>query len=282
MLEVDMHVHSHYSDGSDSPREIIRKAKLRGLKAVCLTDHDNVDGLAEFENSLAEYKFDGLAGLEISSIYEGHIVHILGYGLDYSDSKKIQTLLQANQQALNHKIEKALESYKQAQIADINLVEMNKLVGCKSTLGFILWLRDYRVRFCGATPTQAKQETLRGGIAHTSYDKKKLMTPARAVRTVKELGGFAVWAHPGQFMNRVSETQLRNHIEELLATGIKGLEIFHPTNTKVQQEFLTTLARYYKLILTGGSDYHGRHKMNQLGEAGIDYQSFLQIKKNLR
>ncbi|HCC23051.1 TPA: hypothetical protein DF272_02620 [Candidatus Falkowbacteria bacterium] len=282
MRDVDMHTHSHYSDGADSPCDVVRKAKEAGLKAVCLTDHDSHLGLDEFAAALKEFDLDGLAGIEVSVYSHGEVLHLLGYGINHTGpaAKTLNDVLQTNWRALNSRIIEAMNKYRAAGLVDVTPEEMQKTVGAKGPIQFKLWLRDYRQRFGGVSPETAKQEQEKGGVAHASYDKKRFLSPDDGIKLIHEIGGVAVWAHSGRLLLKDS---IKHELifTELLETGLDGLETEHAENRGVEY-VLVELANRNNLIRTGGSDYHGRHKPKAtLGNHGITHDEFLALRWRL-
>ena len=82
-LMVDFHVHSYVSDGTVSPREVVKLAADAGLVAMALTDHDTVDGVEEALKAGEEYGIRVIPGIELSADYKGSDLHILGLNVDY-------------------------------------------------------------------------------------------------------------------------------------------------------------------------------------------------------
>ncbi len=89
---IDLHLHSIYSDGSDSPEEIVKLASKLKLRALSLTDHDSVDGIPEMIRCCKEANIEFVPGIELSTDYEGHEIHILAYYYDYTDEKLLSML----------------------------------------------------------------------------------------------------------------------------------------------------------------------------------------------
>ncbi|PIR94170.1 hypothetical protein COT97_02740 [Candidatus Falkowbacteria bacterium CG10_big_fil_rev_8_21_14_0_10_39_11] len=281
-FQVDMHVHSHYSDGADSPRDVVRKAKEAGLKAVCLTDHDVFHGLPEFEAARAEFEIDGLTGIEVSTYGRGETLHMLGYGIDYQGSAAglLTISLSNNWLALNNRIETALEQYRRAGIMDVTPEEFQRAVGAKGPAYFKLWLRNYRTRFGHVSMEQAKQETNRGGVADANYKKELLLKPIDAINLLHAVGALAVWAHSGKLL-RKNPALYRTILLDMVEAGLDGLELSHQHNQGLEEE-VADYARKAHLFTTGGADYHGRHKPNvNLGDHGISYSEFMKIKQLL-
>ena len=281
MNAVEMHAHSHYSDGSDSPREVVRKAKEAGLMGICLTDHDSTHGLVEFLDALEEFQMEGLPGIELSSVFQGTVVHILGYGININMPYVLDTLFNKNWQALNSRIIQSLELYRKAGIMDISVEEMNKVVGAKGPAALKLWLRDYRVRFCNVSYNQAKAESKPGGLAFADYDRNLLLTAREAIHAIHILGGVPIWAHPGKLVTR-DKFKFLELLKMFMKNGLYGMEVDHPENGPTT-ETLRLLANENDLFISAGSDYHGRFKPNiSLGLKSITYSHFLKMQYDLQ
>ena len=76
---TDLHIHSYYSDGTMSPQEIVEEAKNRGLEIISITDHDVLDSYEELKVEAEKANIKVIRGVEIDSIFEGHLVHLLAY-----------------------------------------------------------------------------------------------------------------------------------------------------------------------------------------------------------
>src|SRR5438045_1879988 len=97
MLKVDLHSHTTCSDGNTPPRELIRLAKAAGVHVIAVTDHDTVEALPD---CLDEGKTQGvrvIPGIEMSSRFEGHDVHVLGFGLDHTSATLLKRLAELHE-----------------------------------------------------------------------------------------------------------------------------------------------------------------------------------------
>ena len=83
MYEVDLHLHTYYSDGVYSPEEVAEMAHRQGVKKLSITDHDGVWGLYEGRIAAKKYGIEFVNGIELSIEHQGRVeIHILGHGFD--------------------------------------------------------------------------------------------------------------------------------------------------------------------------------------------------------
>ena len=85
MKKVDLHVHSTYSDGTNTPAELIELAKEEDLSAIALTDHDTLDGIPDALNAAKNEPLQLIPGVELSTNFNNTEVHIVGLFIDYKN-----------------------------------------------------------------------------------------------------------------------------------------------------------------------------------------------------
>ena len=87
VVEVDLHLHTTFSDGNLTPTELIDLCAEKGLNTVAVTDHDSTEGIEEAFQAAEKYKdFTVIPGIELSADQPGIEVHVLGYFLDYKNN----------------------------------------------------------------------------------------------------------------------------------------------------------------------------------------------------
>lgn len=246
---ADLHIHSQVSDGSFSAEDILAQAQAVGLTHVAFTDHDTTEN-AQTHKSLAEsYGLVAVTGVEMSAYdYERHRkVHILGYG--YSETAHIEAI---GADTLRKRHNNCLK-----QIALLNelgykvpAAEVAKLAGRTIYKQHIL---DYLLQ-------SGQSELLFGDIYQHIFknggpcDFDIVYPPAEdCVRAIKADGGLAVLAHPGQLDSYGA-------LPRLLAAGLDGIEYNHPSHSERDRRQVAYLAEKHGLIMTGGSDFHGRYE----------------------
>lgn len=273
---IDLHTHSTASDGSMSPRELVRHAKEKGLLAVALTDHDTIDGVEEALEEGAKIGIEVIAGVETSVDFSPEM-HILGYF--FGDTYK--------------NMEPTLEKLR------INRTERNpKMVEKLNSLGFDITMEEVRAEAKGnivARPHMASvlmkkgyvksiQEAFEKYIADgkPAFVKKDKLTPEECIEAITKAGGIPVLAHP-IFLD-LSWAKLDELVARLVKAGLKGIEAYYVENKGNDTGNLLRLAIKYGIIATGGSDFHGSFKPDieigvGKGKLRVPYEVLENIKK---
>jgi predicted metal-dependent phosphoesterase TrpH len=254
MSLIDLHTHSSASDGSYAPAEVVRLAKEGGLRAIALTDHDTIDGVAEAVAAGDKLGMEVIPGVEISAQFPGGSMHVLGYFIDYT----------------NGLLDKRLAVLKQARL-DRNpqiIAKLNAL-GIPLTMEQVIKVsgggqvgRPHIARaLMEAGYVSAIQEAfdkyLRSGApAHVN---KFRFPPPEAINMIREAGGVPVLSHPFT-LGLGSVYALKNTLVELQGLGLAGVEVYYSEHTQEQEALYLKLARELGLLVTGGSDFHGLNK----------------------
>lgn len=247
---IDLHTHTTASDGALTPEELLLEADRRGLAVIAITDHDTTAGLREVAGRLDEFGVWVVAGIEISATdrVTGHSVHVLGYGIDI-DHPDLETVLSEIRARRTRYAEEMVarlgragwrltweEVLAQARGTAVYKVHiLRALIDRGDIPGWDAAPEAYRLLFKGNGPARL-QETY--------------LEPAEAVELVRAAGGIPVLAHPGQFANH-------DLLSGLVSLGISGVEAFYPEHAPEVVAALVSFAEERKLLVTGGSDYHG-------------------------
>lgn len=253
MYYVDLHVHSNASDGTLSPKQVVEAAAEAGLAAIALTDHDTTDGVAEAVLAAKNIPLELIPGTELSCVYQGTEIHILGLFIDWKDP-----VLSASLNELRHT---------RSRRNDIMLERLQNA-------GFAITLEDLK----GGSPDTvitrahfARVLTEKGYTKDRStafrkylsegcpfYVPKQELSPERAMELLRHAGAFPVLAHPMQY--HLGYDQVEELLLLLSSLGLQGLEVYHPSSNQYQSGKLLSMARRLGLSPTGGSDFHGSNK----------------------
>ena len=242
----DLHTHSYYSDGTSSPEDLVRRASEAGLRLLGLTDHDTTAGIREALHEARYRRVPFLCGTEVEAAY-GAKLHILGLGIDpYCHELHEMLEVQAGRRA-----------------------ERNERILDKLEADGIEVRKNYREGVGITTRTHIAAALVAGGYAHSSgdafvrfigrnspyYVHCEHPTMQQTVECIREAGGVAVLAHPHKM--RCDHREL---VKSLKECGLWGIEVYYPGTTSENVEYFKGLARRYGLMITCGSDYHGRYR----------------------
>lgn len=250
----DLHTHSHFSDGTLSPTQLVELAASLELGAVALTDHNTVLGLPEFLKAAEGTKVQAVPGVEFSVDYLDRELHILALGIqpkDYAGAMEIADRLNENKRQSNIQLIEALNkagyalSYEKIK-ASMPAGEPNRaLIAAELTrLGY----------------TSSNQEAFERLLApkHGYYQPPKRIDAFELIDFVRSTGAVAVWAHP--FLHLKEEPQIRAFLPRAIDAGLKGMEVLYPLYTPEQTALSASLAEEFHLLPSGGSDFHGANK----------------------
>lgn len=260
---IDLHMHSAASDGTDSPLLLAETVKAAGIRTFALTDHDTAAGVRQLADRLP----DGVTfipGIEFSCKMTSGKCHILGFGCDM-DSAAFQRALAEGSALRRTKLDKRL-NFLQEQGIVLPTEEMERLrqlpsVG-KPHLGNLLVKYGFAANM---------QDAIRNTINLCKTGSSRI--PAEtAVKAILAAGGIPVWAHPlgGEGEKTVSPEQFDGMQKELSGYGLLGLECYYSKYPLAHCKELAETAREHKLLVSGGSDYHGANKPIAPGTLNAD------------
>lgn len=257
MKYIDLHVHSNFSDGTQSPSELVFRASDLGLAAIALTDHDTLAGIPEAlsaaESLESEDRITVIPGVEISAGYQERDIHILGLFIDHKNAALTEGLA-ASVLGRDRRNEQMAENLRKAGIP-ITLEALRKLepetIITRAHFAHFLTENGY---------TRNNQEAFDRYLGSDTpyYVEREYMPPETAIRLIHEAGGLAVLAHPLLYKYSLENTELL--ISRMKDLGLDGLEVLYSANTGFDEGYLRRFANRYDLLMTGGSDYHGANK----------------------
>ena len=276
---VDLHLHSIFSDGSQTPTELVAEAAVSGLRAIALADHDNVDGIPEALIAGEKYGVEIVPAVELSVLWQDqNDLHLLGYAFDHKDTA----------------LHKALGEFRdfRAGRSERILANINRrlLAEGRQPLDF----DDVRQRAGGTLGRpHIGQALVAAGYSHdmeeafTRYlvpcnEPKRFFPIAEGISLIHAAGGCTVLAHP-PFIN-VSDDRLSELLDAFIALGLDGLEAYCSGAGNDGIDRYITVARRKGLIVTGGSDFHQPIKGGVVMGAGrgnlkIPYRCVEEIKE---
>jgi hypothetical protein len=260
---IDLHIHTTASDGTDTPAQVVEKAKAIGLRAIAITDHDSIDGVAQAQQAGQALGVEVIPGIEISADYLGSKAHILGFFIDPT-SEALRPALDwaVNERAgRNRKIVASLA----ADGFDIS-IEALETAYPDSLLGRPHMAEYLMKKGYVASVKEAFNRYLGEGCPY--YRDKERMPMEQAVAVIQEAGGVAVLAHPLQY--GYDGPALEAFLQRAKAVGCQGLEAYYSEHSPQEQVFLLQRAAQEGLAVSGGSDYHGSRKPHIALGTGIE------------
>ncbi len=255
MSEIDLHTHSTASDGTYSPTELVKAGQETGLKALALTDHDTTKGLPEAVSAGHKFGLEVIPGCELSVEYPQGQMHIVGLWLPTSPKSLGQELdyLRNRRHARNERIIDKLTSLG----IDINYEQVKNLAG-EATIG-----RPHIARvLCQKKVVRNIQEAFDQfiGPQGQAYVPKEKFTPQKAIQILKQEKATVILAHP--YSLELQTNQLRLELIKLQSIGLDGMEVFYSEHDPKQTSTYLGLCQELGLLISGGSDFHGRVKPN--------------------
>jgi predicted metal-dependent phosphoesterase TrpH len=253
---IDLHIHTTASDGSLTPAEILSLACELRLGAIAITDHDTIQGSREALQIGIPSDIDFVTGVEISAAYPPFLsgsgsFHILAYALRLDDSqlsRALDTLRQARLDR-NPKIVARLRDLGLAvSIDDIRKEAEDAQIG-RPHIAQVLIKKGY-----ARSIDEAFDKFL--GNGRPAYVDKYRIRCAQAIELIVHAGGIPVLAHPG-LLNIEDEYHFEQLIRNLMDIGLQGLEVYYPEHRPEQIQRYRKLAKRYRLLVTGGTDFHG-------------------------
>jgi len=246
--QADLHVHTHFSDGTFSPKEVVECAVKKGLNAIAITDHDCVDGIDHAIKYAEGTGLEIIPGIEFTTELDNREIHILGYFIDYKQGwfiKELEQLCQMRDNRMNKMLE-CLSKYG----VSITMDEVKKISGEGSSgrlhLATLLLKKGYV-----KSMQEAFDKFLGNGKA--CYVQGDRISPIKAISIISKLKGVAVLAHPFT----VGKDEL---IPIFAKAGLKGIEVYHTDHNKSTSGRYEKIAQDLGLLKTGGSDCHGMNK----------------------
>jgi len=242
---ADLHLHSHYSDGTFPPAEVVRRAAAAGLAAIALTDHDTVDGLPEFLTAAAAAGLHAIPGVELSVDEGDREIHLLGYLVRWEDAAFRAAL--ARFAAERRTRAATMLSRLQAMGARVPMEAVERAAG-RGTLG----RPHVAAALVEAGVVGSVQEAFDRylGRGRPAYVPRTGFTAAGAIALIRAAGGIPVLAHPVR-------SGMLGEVPRLVRQGLRGLEAYHPAQDAADTLAVCRSAEEHGLLLTGGSDWHG-------------------------
>lgn len=262
-MKCDLHIHSVCSDGIYPPQKLVEMAKQKGLDCIALTDHDTVQGVAEARQRAKELGIKCLVGIELSC-YSVCEVHMLGYNMDTSDpgfAREIDSIVQLRNRR-NELIRQKLSQHG----VELDVSKLNR----HGTVGRGVMAREMvRLGYCKDI-AEVFEKYL--GVDKCCYVQSQRLTPVEGIQLVLRYGGIPVLAHPKKL--RLGDMNFEQFVKPLVLAGLGGIEADYFAHNNAERRYYGKIARKYRLVITGGSDFHDYTHGTDLGKKSFSPSSY--------
>lgn len=242
---VDFHMHSTASDGVMRPLDLRDANKAAGIKMMSVTDHDTIEGFLAMLKK-PDLDITVIPGCEFSSTYKDKDVHILGYAFDYTN-KELVDYLTFFRESRENRIFKMIDLLAKDGY-DVSVEEFKAMFPDANSLGRPLLAQLLIKKGYLKTVDEGFETLLRRGSPY--YVPKFKADPVDVINLIHDSNGLAVMAHPKILKND-------EYVKELLELPFDGIEAHHIIQTAEDSARYRKMAIQRKLLVTGGSDFHG-------------------------
>lgn len=265
---ADLHLHTIFSDGTSTPEELVSQSKAKGLFCISVVDHDAVGGIERAAAAGGKEGIEVIPGIELSAEWQGLEIHMLGYFIDYKRPYLVEKLASLAQTRVE-RVYKIIDKLKEAGI-DLEPESVFDMAEA-GTVGRLHVARAMVKKRITSSTFEAFQKYL--GERRPAYVCGFRFSPEDAIKLIKGVGGIPVLAHP--YIIKHDEL-----IPQLVACGLMGLEVYYPEHTQAMINYYLDLAKKHKLLVTGGSDFHGLAKPDvSIGMIKLDYKFIEKMKE---
>lgn len=264
MAKVDLHVHSNFSDGSDTVEELVQNIVDSGIKIFALTDHDTIDGCKEIVKYL-DNSIKFIPSIELTCEHENARCHILGFNCDINN-EELNNLIKKGRILRKNKLETRIQFLKDKWGIELTQEEKDWLYSRNSVVK--THVANVLVnRGLADNNVEAMKKYLKGcKTPNSKFDKRE------AISAIISAGGIPVWAHAlgGEGEEHISPELFFKRFEVMKSDGIQGLECYYSRYNDEEIEFLKKVALENGMYISGGSDYHGTNKDIELAKLNVD------------
>jgi hypothetical protein len=268
MKFADLHLHTHFSDGTFSPEELAERGKSLGFAALALTDHDSVEGCARMAEACSPAGIEFITGTELTAEHNDVELHLLGYFVNPQNETLLTDLarFQTVRQNRIHEMAARLNALN----VPLKAETVFALANCKSPGRPHVARALVKAGLCRSLD-EAFERYLKKN--RPAWVPKAKMSALEGVELIHQAGGLAVMAHPG--LNRTDDV-----IPALVEAGLDGIECFHTKHSTIMSARYLEIADKFHLLVTGGSDCHGFSKGKPLiGTVKLPYEHVEKLKE---
>jgi len=269
MKFADLHLHTHFSDGTFSPEELAERGKNSGFAALALTDHDSVEGCARMAEACSAAGIEFITGTELTAEHNDVELHLLGYFVNTQNEKLLADL--AKFQTVRQNRIREMAARLNVLNVPLKAETVFALANCQSPGRPHVARALVKAGLCKSLD-EAFERYLKKN--RPAWVPKAKTSALEGVELIHQAGGLAVVAHPG--LNRTDDV-----IPALVEAGLDGIECFHTKHSTTMSARYLAIAGKFHLLVTGGSDCHGFSKNKPLiGTVKLPYEYVEKLKES--
>lgn len=258
MKYIDLHVHSNFSDGSNTPEELVKLAKENNLSTIALTDHDTINGISRAIKAGEKENIRVIPGVELSLEHitkskKSVEIHVLGYNIDYTNEAVIEILDKVANERDNRNKQMCLNLQNAGYPISYEELTNRFNSNILTRAHFANFLHE---KGCIPNVSAAFKKILAKDGPY--YVERRYLSLKEGVELIKKADGIPVLAHP--LLYKLSINELNALIDLLHSYGVNGIEAMYSRNHGNDEHFIRGIAREHGLFITGGTDFHGVNK----------------------
>ncbi len=245
---ADLHIHTCFSDGVQSPQEVVVAAVERGLSVISICDHDTIDAYLSLRPICEVADIRLIQGVELDVYWHDRVLHLLGYAFDPMNVQMLK-LMEKSRRELDRVSVELVKN----MLADYKNLSMEDYADFSYAPGEGGWKGIHYLRARGLT--SSLMEGLSFYKKYGDY-KPDYYSMEEACQTIRQAGGVPVLAHPGGWWPVMPENFL-DILNDLRRCGMEGIECYYPEHTGEMTDFCVAYCRAHDLRITCGGDGHG-------------------------
>ncbi|MFC4023587.1 PHP domain-containing protein [Oceanobacillus longus] len=250
MDRMELHIHSTFSDGEQTPEEILRLAKEENIQVLSFTDHDETGAYKQSRELASELGIQLIPGIELNTDGEDGELHILGYFFDHDHPRMVKHISWRKEERrrwAREIIDRLNELGYMVTFEDVDKYAYGDII-VRTHIASALYEKNYFPTSQAAYYSLLVKEK-------PAFITREPFSAEDAIALIKDCGGEAYLAHPGAYPFSINE-------ENILSYGIDGIEVYHSKHSEQDVEYWKRFADIHHLLISGGSDSHGPASRN--------------------
>jgi 3',5'-nucleoside bisphosphate phosphatase len=274
---IDLHTHSSFSDGSDTPEQLAQKAHDLGISAIALTDHDTTLSHPEMAAACERLGLELVNGVEVSLRDDEwprdgkpRNVHVLAYFLPQDPGHPLQRQLANLRHDRERRNQQLVDVLQEKGFTDLTLAFLTHMTGNVDSIGrphFARAMVDLHPEIVGDPSVETTNRIFTDwlGVGGAAYVSKTSMGIQEFVDAGEGSGTVFSIAHPLiNYLDEITPTSIETTMPKVMGSlrerGFKGVEAHYGGTSAGIRALMVKLTRDAGMIPTGGSDYHGTYK----------------------